>query len=123
MNTIQNLDFIAAEFAPMIIDVRDEKKKKNTENYLNQALGVLAEQGPFAVLLWAKAGSEQVHKNLIKHLPAMLKKIGLPDLEGQGGILKQFTEQISSDFVKLMMVRQLFDRVLIYARYYAKAEG
>jgi len=123
MNTIQNLDFIAAEFAPMLIDVRDEKEKKNTENYLNQALGVLAEQGPFAMLLWAKAGSKQVHRNLVKNLPDMLKKVGLPDLGGHGGILKQFNEQISKDFVRLMMVRQLFDRVLIYARYYAKTEG
>lgn len=123
MSSLINLEFIAAKFAPKIIAVEDQDEKKKRETYLNQALGILAEQGPFALLLWAKSGKKEIQKNILKQMPEMIKTIGLPDLTTSQNLLKDFSENITQNFLSLMLCRQVFDRVLIYARYYAKADS
>ena len=104
------------------IHIKNDDEKKNIENLINQALGVLAEQGPFAMLLWAKSGKKDLHNKLLSEFPEMLKEIGLADLTASQNLLKDFIDNVCQDFKKLMICRQVFDRVLSYARYYAKAE-
>jgi len=124
---MQNLDLIAAQTAPMILEsITDAKQKERKETLINQALGILAEQGPFAMMLWARtqSGNGKIGNALRQHLSTMLQRTGLADC-GTGNFnewLTAFNQQVCADFVKLMMTRQLFERVLIYARHYAKGE-
>ena len=119
---MQNLDLIAAQTAPLILpNIANEKK----EPLINKALGILAEQGPFAMMLWARSQGEGNIGSLWRgHLSAMLRQTGLfvSETEDYREWLANFNTQVCGDFVKLMMTRQLFERVLIYARHYAKAE-
>jgi hypothetical protein len=127
---MQNLDFFAAQAAPEILKITDSKQENRKEPLINQALGILAEQGPFAMMLWAKTNysgktnSKKIGDTLLDTLAPLIKDVGLADF-GQEDFdtwLQKFNETICNSFVNLMMTRQLFERVLIYARHYAKAE-
>lgn len=124
---MQNLDLIAAQIAPEILDnITDAKQRERKETLINQALGILAEQGPFAMMLWARtqSGNGKIGNALKNQLSGMLEATGLANC-GNGNFntwLANFNTYVCGDFVTLMMTRQLFERVLIYARHYAKAE-
>lgn len=131
-----NLDFLAAKYAPSILDIEDSKEKDKKEPLVNQALGILAEQGPFAMMLWAQTrcrkknnDKKKIGDAIWESLIGTMREAGLVNetiydrLMQRDQRLATFSENICNNFITLMMVRQLFDRVLIYARYYAKAEG
>lgn len=127
---MQNLDFLAAQAAPKILQITDGQQKNRKESLINQALGILAEQGPFAMMLWAKTNysgktsAKKIGDTLLETLAPLIKTVGLTDFgrEGFDTWLQKFNETICNSFVNLMMTRQLFERVLIYARHYTKAE-
>jgi hypothetical protein len=118
---MMNLDYLAGVYAPRILDnITDASERDNKESLVNQALGILAEQGPFAMMLWAKTkrGKGRIGDALWGQLTELMTQIGFPEIPRFQ--LDVFNTQICSDFIRLTTVRQLFERVLIYARYYAK---
>jgi hypothetical protein len=124
-----NLDFEAGKAAPELLKIKDEKK----EIPINQALGILAEQGPFAMMLWAKTKysnkplEPQIGNALFNTFRPLLEVMGLKASVSNGekpsAWLERFNQNICRDFKNLIMARQIMERVLIYARHYAKAEG
>ena len=131
-----NLDFLAAKYAPAILDIQDSKEKDKKETLVNQALGILAEQGPFALMLWAQtkcrkksSDNKKIGDTIWESLVEIMREAELVnestynELRQKHERLATFSENICNSFITLIMVRQLFDRVLIYARYYAKTEG
>lgn len=124
-----NLDLHAAETAQKIIN---EIKGKNTvkaqdaENLITKALGVLQENGVYACALFlyaSKGGS--VADTVCNSLLQMTAPLGLSpvaDWKWQEG-LKFVSEKICSDLDRMLLVRQLWEQTLIYARYGAKAWG
>lgn len=131
-----NVDFLAAKYAAHILDIQDSKEKDKKETLINQALGILAEQGPFAMMLWAQTrcrkkdnDDKKIGDAIWESLVETMREAGLvreaiyDKLKKGENRLATFSENICSNFITLMMVRQLFDRVLTYARYYAKTEG
>jgi len=121
---MDTLDFIAAQYASKIIE--DSKGNNKLENLLNTALGILAEQGPFALLLWAESSkAEHIGENLIEKTTLLLTEdLCVMEALPTGQKLSVFfNEQVGKRFSLYMMVRQILERMLIYARYYAKAKG
>ena len=125
-----NLDYVAGQYAKRLLSITDGQQKNNKENLLNKALGILAEQGPFALMLWAQGnrsgnqGSRKIGDVILDAFRTLVEReLGLKGaLSGQDP-LQSFNDRVCQDFGTLMMVRQLFDRTLIYARHYAKTEG
>ena len=130
-----NLDFLAAKYAPGVLKIRDSKEKDKKESLINQALGILSEQGPFALMLWAdtkcknnSADPDKIGDTIWKSLVEVMKTASLVDEENYNNLkqkrmrLETFRNNVFDDFLSLIVTRQLFDRVLTYARYYAKAE-
>lgn len=119
---MKNLDYLAGVYAPKILDgITDAKEREHKESLINQALGILAEQGPFAMMLWAKTKSGNnrgIGDALWRQFRSLMVEIGLPAIGHLD--LGAFNTQICGDFIRLMTVRHLFERVLIYARHYAK---
>ena len=122
-----NLDYIAGKYAPMILNVSDNKQKKNIESYVNKALGILAEQGAFALLLWARgntAGPQKPKKigDVILDTARILleKELELSRVLSGQDPLQSFNDGVCKNFATLMMVQQVLERVLTYARHYAK---
>ena len=119
-----NLDQLAARYAQKIVaDGQD-----GLENLITKTLGVLQEQGVYACLLFLfsrtgneKSMAEKIRTqlyNLLKELPSFQHSV----INGQND-LQFFSERVCGDLNTLLLVKELYEQTLIYARYGAKAEG
>jgi len=128
-----NLDYQAARFGlEMVTDVTDTDDCKNLENLVNQALGILCEQSPFAMMLWGepkfKANSRKMGNalwcsaiRLLQEAKLLTSDFPLPNRPNRRPNLKRLNDDLCSDFTKLAVARELLERMLVYARYYAKS--
>ena len=97
---------------------------RSYETEITKALGILVEDGPFAYLIWLKSQDKEPHRAMIIQTACLLEKVKLidkiepsKDLE----IEKIFLENITDDIPKLILAKTLLEKMLIYARYKAKA--
>lgn len=137
--SIVNLDQKAAVYAQKIIQnikVESADKKKDPVNVITKALGVLQEQGVYALMLFLlKEKADPVRLPLqqllleIKDYLKLSPGVHFPDkntdknTHKNDDILKFYGDYIIKDIDTLFMVRDLYEQTLIYARYSAKAQG
>jgi hypothetical protein len=128
-----NLDYVASQHAQKIVkDVHEKNKNmKDLYNVSTKALGVLQEQGVYAVILFLLSRSKQeliVSKSICESLYTVLRKV--PHVEEKVGISLSEMEpenvlDIFSDITNkmdvLLLVRALYEKILVYTRYGAKA--
>lgn len=139
---MNNLEMIAAQRAQSIINAtilrRDRQKpdkKDDVENVVTKALGVTQEQGIFACMLYLLSRSNKQERPIAEavrgELVALLKDpvlhpFGLGysgSLDDVQALLKHFAETVcASPIHTLLMVKDLFEQTLMYARYSAKAQ-
>jgi len=136
-----NLDKLAAERAQEMVrqaagGVDDVKKPVETlERLATKTLGVLQQQGVYAMMLFlfSRPSDEkrmaescirpQLYKAL-KALPAFQNDASIPDSNADAETaLKFYTDKVLDDLNTLLLVRDLYEQTLIYARYGAKAAG
>lgn len=121
MNTL-NLDQLAAQYAQKIVT----DGKADIENLITKTLGVLQEQGVYAMLLFLFSRTSN-EKNLAEktrpHLYELLTK--LPAFTNSqisdDNALQFFTDTVCNDLDTLLLVKDLYEQTLIYGRYGAKA--
>lgn len=131
-STILNLDKLAAERAQKIVSRAKQSitSAKTLEHLSTKALGVLQEQGVYAMMifLFSRSGDEkkiaplvctELHE-AIKQLPGF-NSIKIEDKPEQA--LKLYTEHVLNDLNTLLLVRDLYEQMLIYVRYGTKATG
>jgi hypothetical protein len=132
-----NLDKLAAELAQSMVNkakqgVDGVKKPVETLERLDtKALGVLQEQGVYALMLFlfSRTGDEHKVAPIIRaQLYEALRK--LPDFKDSDikdddaeKALKFYTDNVLKNLDTLLLIRDLYEQTLIYARYGAKAEG
>ena len=126
-----NLDLHAAETSQKIVAEIKEKetgKAQETENLVTKALGVLQENGVYAcaLFLYARPTTDKKIANEVRNklfqMTAKLK-LGLEPPQNpdwQKG-LKFVSDEICNDLDRLLLVKQVWEQTLIYARYGAKA--
>jgi len=135
-----NIDRWAAQTAQEITQGADDVKK--LFNLLNKALGILQSQGVYACMLYLYAESDQKNASVVRRaLWGLLERLEkeakvkwpngheLPkdiDLGNkESGIQQQalqfYRDAIAADLDTLLLVRDLYEQTLIYARYHAKA--
>lgn len=132
-----NLDQLAAQTAQKIIN----QTKDKAENLITKALGVLQENGVYAFVLFLLSRTSEEKKMaeevVIPKLAEMLSRPELESLqvqyEGSNGFantedrlattefLKHVSDKICADLDKLLLIKELYEQTLIYARYGAKA--
>ncbi len=137
-----NLDQWAAQAAQKIVYDGTVDAKK-LFNVLNKALGVLQAQGVYACMLYLYAESDQERASRIRralwdllqrleqeaHLKWRNEKGEVqrpqtpPNNKGQRQVLAFFADVVASDLDTLLLVRDLYEQTLVYARYHAKALG
>ena len=159
MNGKHNLDFLAATAAQQICEVigeevKNEKKveARNVENLVTKALGVLQNQGVYAMalFLFSRSGKgtednkmsaeERVAVQILACLWPLRNPLDVrtPEKDGKVNIvldkeplqINATKKEMLSEFCKLtshldtlLLVREIYEQTLIYARYGAKAEG
>jgi hypothetical protein len=112
-----NLDAHCAQCAHNIVALSGADRDKELENRLNNALGVLQEDGFYAFYLFLKYRDlDQSPRDVWGLLKALLRSdaVGAPLPQGNDDdVVIQMTE----DLQKLLLVKQLTERTLVYARY------
>jgi hypothetical protein len=143
------LDKLCAKTAQDIIDGRNGADPKVIDGFTTKALGVLQEQGVYAVALFLFSRFGSTEGNVARLLMTnLLRLIGNTELAGLGAaysgvaaatitpewvqtnrqnILRHFAEGvngtngIATNLQRLLAVKSLFEQTLIYVRYGAKA--
>jgi len=122
-----NLDYKCMEYGQKISEISDSK----LENNLRKALGVLQEDGIYAMFLWLeeKDKSKKIRKELINHInEGEIKKYLLKESENfNGEDFSKFCEKLrevakDKDIDKVLFMKKLLARTLTYALYHAKVK-
>ena len=133
-----NLDRIAQDKArEMLEDVNSRPDIETLERLITKSLGVLQEHGVYALVLFlfSRTSKEKKVAPFIKKAlyRALLETPNFRDdqdlnsfangNENSAQVMKWFSDNISADLNTLLLVRDLFEQMLIYARYHAKAKA
>lgn len=129
-----NLDKIAAERSQAMISACKPGLQPTLERLATKALGVLQEQGVYALMLFLFSRSSNeariapvVRKELyqaLAQLPLFSNNGSLPDSlekDQPSSVLSYYTAEVLQQLDKLLLVRDLYEQILIYTRYGAKA--
>ena len=121
--TVLNLD---AECAKLGTKLASQGNKEDVENSITKALGVLEEQGVYALFLYLVAREKQWGEVAICALASFLSENPSPrnpllEPRPTNGDVFAALQQLSTDLDKLLFARDLLHRALVYARYHAKA--
>ena len=115
-----NLDYICAKIGQNLVE--NEKDKK--ENTLRKALGILQEDGVYAMFLWLENKDNEIRKKLNNLLNEneITSKL-LSDSKSFPDDFKGFCEklqEVAKDIDKLLFLKKILERTLTYALYHAK---
>ena len=132
---IQNLDQLAAKYAQkIVIEGIKVHEASVVENLITKTLGVLQEQGVYACMLFLfsrtskeKEVAPKIREQLygvLGELPAFEnKKSDIPQANADTRTaLPFYSNEICGKLPTLLLVKELYEQTLIYARYGAKAE-
>lgn len=117
--TVQNLDAACAKLGAKLA----VSGSKDTENSITKSLGVLEEQGVYALFLYLHAREKQWGQKTSDELATFLRRQPSTQdaLLSTNHDLFAALQQLAADLDKLLFARDLLHRALVYARYHAKA--
>ena len=132
---VGNLDYIASQCAQEIVKATKTTKEKETKAktldiLATKTLGVLQEQGVYAAMLFLLSRSkeeEMVAQNIRSHLYSVLKRIPgeeittIPSENMESDAVLECYSTITKSIDTLLLVRTLYEKILVYTRYGAKA--
>jgi len=112
-----NLDYICAKIGQNLVVKADE-------NIFRKALGILQEDGVYAMFLWLENEDSEIRKKLNSLLNENeIKSKLLSDSKSFPDDFKGFCEklqEVTEDIDKLLFLKKILDRTLTYALYHAK---
>jgi hypothetical protein len=121
-----NLEPICAEYGHKMIISGNDPKLTDQENVITRSLGVMAENGLYAMCVFLLSCNKKEYGKIIltQHIWGLWTKIGivnkttnpLPEY-----VLAQ-VRSITNDLPKLILARKVTEQTLIFARYHAKAD-
>jgi len=127
-NEIPNLDKICAEYGFKILENDESDKADTFEKEITKALGILMEDGLFAYAIWLESKrkkDDDVYSKIIDKSKKLLENVNLINSNNTENVdnmeLRDITLKISGKLQKTILAKQLLERMLIYARYRAKA--
>ena len=125
-----NLDYRCMEYGQKIGKISDS----NLESNLRKALGVLQEDGVYAMFLWLEKNASDVRKELVelfnKEDETTHVKLSNYFLKSNKSFSQDFDEFCNDlrevakekDIDKLLFMKKLLERTLTYALYHVKAK-
>ncbi len=122
-----NLDYLCTKIGQEIGEMKKERNE-STLSTLRKALGILQEDGVYAMFLWLEKENSGIRKKLTTELNGsdIVKKYLLQNSEGFRDDFKEFCKdlsELSQDIDKLFFLKKILERSLTYALYHAKIKG
>lgn len=116
-----NLDAIINNIGYQIVEKIKEKGKEKTKykNEIDKSLGVLSNDGVYAYFVYVR--SKKVDDIFLNKIKPISKFIGTDNTEK--ALNQEFFEKLSENLSDLLFFREILEKILIYARYHAKAMG
>jgi CRISPR/Cas system CMR-associated protein Cmr5 small subunit len=117
----KNLDALINKIGYQIVEKIKEKGSDKTKykNEIDKALGVLSNDGVYAYYVYVKSKKiDDIFLNEIKPIVWAYCNTPLQDDNWQ-----EFFQNLSEDLPGLLFFREILEKILIYARYHAKAMG
>lgn len=127
---MKNLDYFAAKSGQKILAALESMDKKELEKLINDILLVLHGNGVYACILYLyareKKKTETAEKLAKEMLGSVRESLGtdFEDLNEKNpeDVLRVVNEKICNNTGSLFLVKDLWERTLVYARYGAKAK-
>ncbi len=127
---MKNLDYFAAKSGQKILAALESMDKKELEKLINDILLVLHNNGVYACILYLyareKKKTETAEKLAKEMLGSVRESLGIDfeDLNEKNpeDVLRVVNEKICNNTGSLFLVKDLWERTLVYARYGAKAK-
>jgi hypothetical protein len=118
----KNLETIISKLSFEIVEeIKKSSEKKKLLNLIDKSLGVLANNGVYAYYVYIISQKSQETEGIfIDKLEDIFKKV--EDSFSKDN-KQEYFEKVSEDIHKLLFLKQLLEKTLIYARYHAKAMG
>ena len=95
------------------------------ETEITKALGILVEDGPFAYMIWLKSQDKEPRRAMLIQTARILAELNFIEKINPDSNLKQEIESrfidLSRVLSKLLLAKTILEKMLIYARYKAKA--
>ena len=89
------------------------------EQEINKLLGVLANDGVFAMWIYVRSKKDIDENKLMEKIKPIFSYV--KEMESDG--FQKYFEELSKNLNDLLFFREILEKVLIYARYHAKAMG
>lgn len=112
---ISNLDIRCAELGHQIANIKGIEEK-----ILNDALSVLEEQGPYAMLLYLRARHKDAANGIERQTLQFLREVFGDKISGEHSVLDA-VKKLAEDLDDLLFARDLLRSALSYAQYPVKA--
>lgn len=122
LSMTKNLETIISKLSFEIVEeIKKSSEKKKLLNLIDKSLGVLANNGVYAYYVYIISQKSQETEGIfIDKLEDIFKKV--EDSFSKDN-KQEYFEKVSEDIHKLLFLKQLLEKTLIYARYHAKAMG
>ncbi len=113
-----NLDYYCMKNGQKIGTSND----KNCENNLRKALGVLKEDGVYAMFLWLQDKDKTIVNRIVLFLNEdKIRELFLgKNFSNDFNVLCGELQEIACDLDRLLLMKKLLERTLVYALYHAK---
>lgn len=129
-----NLDYICMKHAQTIansVEMTDSKKAKELERNLRKALGILKEDGVYAMFLWLEDKAKETVSNLTSLLNEDDGNIKIHEYLLSNGKrfetdFDKFCENlkiVAQDIDKFLFMKKILERTLIYSLHHIKVKA
>ena len=120
-----SIEPICAKHGHNMIQSGENPKLQEQENVITKALGVMSENGLYAMCIFLLSCNKATYgeKILTRDIYALWKELEIIDStvpNTKNGILAA-TRQITDNLPKLILTRKVTEQTLVFARYHAKA--
>lgn len=119
-----NLDYICAKIGQKLLEETAGKDIKTKERNIRKALGILQEDGVYAMFLWLESEDNKIREKLNNLLNENeIKNKLLSDSESFPNDFKEFCEKlqkVAEDIDKFLFLKKILERTLTYALYHSK---
>lgn len=121
----KNLDVLINRIGYTIVEEIKKKGNEKTKykNEIEKALGVLSNDGVYAFYVYVKSKKiDDVFLTKLNEISEIIKVYEMKESKKQIKELnEQYFEKISENLNSLFFFREILEKILIYARYHAKA--